>query len=115
MERQTEKGGRIVWLAGMPLALHYTVNSMCALEARAGMPIDRLLDWHFNATRLLLWAGLYHTHPDLTVGDAGDLIGEHILRGGSLEDIAEACADGLRAAGLLGESEAPEKAGGEEV
>lgn len=114
MEKRTDKGERIVWLAGMPLALRYTVNSMCALEARAGMPIDRLMDRHFSATRLLLWAGLYHNHPELTVYEAGELIGEHMSGGGSLEDIVEACADGLRAAGLLGERDGAEP-GGEEA
>ena len=114
MEKRTERGEGIVRLAGMPLALHYTVNGMCALEALAGKPIDRLLDMHFSATRLLLWAGLHDAHPDMTVRDAGNLIGEHLLQGGSLEDIAQACADGLRAAGLMGDPRAPEDSGGEE-
>ena len=114
MKKRTDEGGHVVWLAGMPLVLHYSINSLCAMEIRAGMPLDRLMNHHFSATRLLLWAGLHDAHPDMTVRDAGNLIGEHLLRGGSLEDIAQACADGLRAAGLMGDPKAPEDSGGEE-
>ena len=82
MKKRTDKGGQIVWLAGLPLVLHYSINSLCAMEARAGMPLDRLLNHHFSATRLL-------------------------QRGGALEDVIDACAKGLRASGLLdGEEEA---------
>ena len=82
--------------------MKYTVNSLCELEDRAGMPIDRLMNRQFSATRLLLWAGLAECQPELTVSDVGALIGESILSGGSLEEIVDLCAEGLRAAGLLG-------------
>lgn len=94
-------GAMAVELAGRPLRLRYTVNSLCALEEKAGMPIDRLMDRQFSATRLLLWAGLNPCQPELTVTDVGALIGREVLMGGSLEDIVDLCADGLRAAGLL--------------
>jgi hypothetical protein len=107
VKKQTGEEGRIVWLAGMPLVLHYSIDSLCAMEIRAGMPLDRLMNHHFNATRLLLWAGLRWNHPKLTVWDAGELIGEHLQRGGTLEDVIDACAEGLRASGLLeGEAKA---------
>ena len=88
-------------IAGRPMRLCYTINSLCALEDRAGMPIDRLMDRQFSATRLLLWAGLTHCQPELTVTDVGNLIGRELQMGGTLEDIVDLCADGLRAAGLL--------------
>lgn len=90
-----------VEIAGRPLRLCYTINSLCALEDRAGMPIDRLMDRQFSATRLLLWAGLTHCQPELTVADVGNLIGRDLQMGGTLEDIVDLCADGLRAAGLF--------------
>ena len=93
---------RTVAIAGREWKLRYTVNSLCALEDRAGMPIDRLMDRQFSATRLLLWAGLAEEQPELTVRDAGALIGAWVADGGSLEDIVQLCADGLRAAGFLG-------------
>lgn len=96
---------RAVELAGRTYQMRYTVNSLCALEDRAGMSIDRLMDRQFSATRLLLWAGLTEEQPELTVRDAGALIGACVARGGSLEDIVELCADGLRRAGFFGGEE----------
>ena len=93
---------RRVEIAGRPLRLRYSVNSLCEVEDRAGMPIDRLMNRQFSATRLLLWAGLTEEQPGLTVADVGALIGQSLLSGGSLEAIVELCADGLRAAGFIG-------------
>ena len=93
---------KTVTIGGREYKVRYTVNSLCALEDRAGMPIDRLMDRQFSATRLLLWAALAEEQPELTVRDAGALIGDHILSGGCLEDIVDICAEGLRAAGLFG-------------
>ena len=104
MKREDET--KTVRVAGREWNLRYTVNSLCALEDRAGMSIDRLMDRQFSATRLLLWAGLAEMQPELTVRDVGALIGEHIAGGGSLEDIVELCADGLREAGFFGREEA---------
>ena len=108
MSKETDKGSRIVWLAGFPLVLSYSVNSLCAMEIRAGMPLDALMDLHFSATRLLLWAGLRQAHPSITVPDAGELIDEHLRQGGSLADVIDACAEGLRASGLLDGSDGDE-------
>ncbi|MBR1820078.1 MAG: hypothetical protein IJ769_00495 [Clostridia bacterium] len=103
MERnETREAVREIEIAGRTLELRYTVNSLCALEERAGMPIDRLMDRQFSATRLLLWAGLVEAQPNLTVHDVGALIGDSIAQGGSLEDIVDVCADGLREAGFFG-------------
>ena len=44
----------IVTINNKEFTMRYTVNSLCALEDRAGMPIDRLMDRQFSATRLLL-------------------------------------------------------------
>ncbi len=96
---------KLVELAGRPFKLRYTVNSLCALEDRAGMPLDRLMDRQFSATRLLLWAALTEEQPELTVRDVGALIGECVAGGGCLEDIVDLCAAGLRAAGFFGGEE----------
>lgn len=99
---ETRDMAKIVEIAGRRYRLRYTVNSLCALEERAGMSIDRLMDRQFSATRLLLWAGLIEEQPDLAVRDVGALIGRCVAQGGSLEDIVELCADGLREAGFFG-------------
>ena len=92
---------KIIEIAGRGLRMRYTINSLCAVEDRAGLPLDRLLDRQFSATRLLLWAGLRQCQPELSLWDVGELIGESLLAGGALEDIVDLCAEGLRAAGLL--------------
>ena len=97
----SENEARTISIAGRSYRMRYTVNSLCALEDRAGMSIDRLMDRQFSATRLLLWAGLIPCQPELTPTDVGALIGRELLMGGSLEDIVELCADGLRAAGFF--------------
>lgn len=91
----------IAYIGGKEYQVNYTVNSLCALEDRAGMPIDRLMDRQFSAARLLLWAGLSGSLPDMTVAQAGDIIQEHIAQGGTLEDIVDICAEGLSEGGLL--------------
>ena len=103
MNSADEKGKMDIVLAGRPLVMRYSINSLCDVEDRAGMPLDRLMNRQFSATRLLLWAGLCQCQPELTVRDVGELIGECLRCGDSLEDIVALCAEGLRAAGLLGE------------
>lgn len=93
---------RYVEIAGRSLRLRYTINSLCAVEDRAGQPLDRLLDRQFSATRLLLWGGLIECQPEMTVGEVGALIGESLAQGGTLEDIIDLCAEGLREAGFFG-------------
>ncbi len=106
MKKQDSKKGQVVWLAGLPLVLHYSINSLCAMEARADMPLDKLMNYHFSATRLLLWAGLRQNYRYLTEWDAGELITEHLQRGGTLQEVIELCAESLQASGLLeGKSE----------
>ena len=101
MEKRNNKKGQVVCLAGLPLLLHYSVNSLCAMEARADLPLDELMNHPFSAARLLLWAGLRQNYRCLTVWDAGELVTEHLQRGGTLEEVIELCADSLRASGLL--------------
>ena len=105
MEKRTDRGGYIIRLSGMPLMLRYTLNDLCAMEVWAGMPLDELMNRHFSATRLLLWAGLRQDHPQVTLWDVGDMLGAHLQRGGTLAEVAEMCARALRASGLLDEAE----------
>lgn len=102
MAEEYRRDGERVELAGREYRLRYSVNSLCELEDRAGMPIDRLMNRQFSATRLLLWAGLSECQPELTVRDVGAIIGECVLQGNCLEDIVDLCAEGLRRAGLIG-------------
>lgn len=93
---------RIIEIAGRSLKLRYTVNSLCAVEERAGCAIDALIERQISATRLLLWGGLIECQPELTPDTVGDLIGASLQAGGRLEDIVDICAEGLRDAGFFG-------------
>lgn len=93
-----------VEIGGQNVRLKYTVNSMCAVEDRAGGALDRVMDRQFTAARLLLWGGLLEERPEATPEDAGALIGEHIKRGGTLGEVVEFCEEGLRRAGFFGKT-----------
>lgn len=96
---------KYIEIAGQNLRMKYTVNSLCAVEDRAGQPLDLLMNRQFSAARLLLWGGLIECHPEMTVAMAGDLIGKHMASGGTLEEIIDLCAEGLNDAGFFGRAE----------
>ena len=108
MNRGISKGEMSVRLAGRTLVLCYTINSLCEMEDRAGMPLERLMNRQFSATRLLLWAGLRQRQPELSVWDVGELIGECLGEGFGLEDIVKLCTRALQASGLMLPEEEPE-------
>lgn len=97
---------KIIELCGKQYKLYYTVNSMCAVEERAGKPISEILDREFSAARILLWGGLLEYHPDITLKSAGDIIGEHMLGGGSLAEVIDLCAEAMQLAGFFGQGTA---------
>ena len=49
MEKQNNMKEQVVWLAGLPLLLHYSVNSLCAMESQADLPLDELMNHPFSA------------------------------------------------------------------
>ena len=91
-------------IGGQPVVLRYTVNAMCAMEDCAGGALDAVLERQYTAARLLLWAGMLDKRPGVTLAEAGEMISAHLAAGGSLEEIVEACAEGLRRAGFFGKA-----------
>ena len=88
-------------LAGEPRALKYTVNALCAMEeVEAQLGVEEM-PW--SRTRLLLWGALISTDPHVRLKDAGDIIGEHLARGGKMTDVTDACLAALTASGLAPE------------
>lgn len=98
MELNREMGGR-------QLRLRYTFNSICAMEERAGMALDELMTRTYSPVRLLLWGALIELQPEITVKEAGDIIGAHIRAGGSIEDVAHLCSQALELAGFTAREE----------
>lgn len=91
-----------VEIGGKNVRLRYTVNSMCAVEDRAGGALDGIMDRQFTAARLLLWGGMIDERPETTLAEAGELIGAHLACGGALDEVVGWCAEGLRRAGFFG-------------
>ena len=98
MELNREMGGR-------QLRLRYTFNSICAMEERAGMPLDQLMTRMYSPVRLLLWGALIELQPGITISEAGDIIGAHIKAGGSIDDVALLCSQALERAGFTARDE----------
>lgn len=88
-------------IAGRSFILYYSVNALCAVEERAGGSLDQLMERQFSATRLLLWGALMEKQPEITLQQAGELIGAHIASGGTLEEIVNLCAQALESAGFF--------------
>lgn len=93
---------RMVEFAGRNYCLRYTVNSMCAVEERAGGPVSRVMDRDYSATRLLLWGGLIDAQKEITLEGAGDLISAHLRSGGTLDEVVDMCAAAMKEAGFFG-------------
>lgn len=83
------------------LRMRYTFNSVCAVEERAGMPLDELMKRRYSPVRLLFWGALIELQPEITLREAGEIIGAHLKGGGDLEQIAQLCADALEEAGFV--------------
>lgn len=93
-------------LGGVPLIMYYSVNAMCEVEALIGKPIDEALENQFTVARLLLYGALIEKQPDMTLKRAGELMSEHIRRGGTLDDIVDYLCEALYLAGFIKDRDA---------
>lgn len=65
-----------------PRRLRYTMNALISMEEALGKPIGQLIsDYNtgtigFKDMRIIIWAGLLHENPDLTLEQVGDMIDE---------------------------------------
>lgn len=70
--------------------LKYTFNAFCELEDVLGRPLSEISEimdgFKLKDLRAMLWAGLLHESPDLTLEEAGELMD----KASSLEEVAEA-------------------------
>lgn len=76
--------------------LRFSANALCDLESSTGKTIMQIMDGVKNienlsmtTVRAMLWAGLKEHHPEVTIMDAGNIIGE-ISMLGAFNKIAEA-------------------------
>ncbi len=79
-----------------PRMLKFTTNALCELEDLFGLPVDK---WGevpngLNTLRLMLYAGLKHEDPSITIEKAGDLID----LAESVQAVADKIAEAMTAA-----------------
>jgi len=76
--------------------LKFTFNAFCELEEALGRPLSELQEKGFKMKdlRALVWAGLLHESPDLTIEEVGNLIDE----AESLEEVTNAVVKAVEAA-----------------
>lgn len=76
--------------------LKYTFNAFCELEEALGRPLASFQSNEFKMKdlRALVWAGLLHETPELTLEEAGDLIDQ----AESIEEVANAVSAAIEAA-----------------
>jgi len=82
--------------------LHYSINSMCALEEAAKVPLEEIFSRRFSAVRLLMWAGIMEKQPGIGLLKCGEMLDEYIKNGGTLEEIVEICSLAMQDAGFIG-------------
>jgi hypothetical protein len=87
--------------------LRFTFNAFCELEEVMDRPLTELQNgFKMKDLRALLWAGLLHEEPEMTIEQAGDLIDE----AESIEVVAEAVSKAIEAAmGAKKQEEEPGK------
>lgn len=101
-------------------SLKYDINALADFEQLTGMGFGQLMQQKaiFATARALLWAGLKHEQRTLTVEEVGNLLGQFVRNGGTID---EALGQAFKAAaeqGAFGEmpdvDDVPEETSGED-
>lgn len=79
--------------------LHFTVNHICLMEESLGQKLPALLSGSMYGVRALLWCGLMG--EKVTLEEAGSLMQEYFLQGGTLETLSRLLADAMEDAGFF--------------
>ena len=94
----------------MDLNLRYDFNALCEIENESGLGITEIINSTkiTYTTRVMLWGGLLHQKPNLTVKEAGEIIQDNLKNGKSLNDISEVIIKALTKSGVLGNNKKEE-------
>jgi len=98
-------------IGGKSRKLRYDFNAIADIEKAAGLGIGAMFDENrtgFNSIRLLVWGGLKWQERGLTVERTGQLVGDYLKDGGSLEELMGKVTDALRQSGVIGFQEVEE-------
>ncbi|MEE9401258.1 MAG: hypothetical protein V3V32_04485 [Dehalococcoidia bacterium] len=75
-----------------PRFLRFDLNAMCEVERMTGSSFAEM-DGSMQTMRVLLWAGLLHDDPELTLKDVGSFI--HV---GNIQEVSDAVGEALSVA-----------------
>ena len=101
----------LVVLNGTEKHLRYSVNVLADLEQQMGQPLGSALAAEaigIRTIRAMLWAGLKHDTPALSVTETGDLMQTYLDGGGSLPDLTTKMLEALSLAGFAGDKDKAE-------
>ena len=87
-----------------PRHLRFDFNALADFEQTNGMGLGQLLSMKavFGTARAMLWVGCKWEDPKLSLQKTGDLVGEFIGKGGSVDQILSACFEAATDQGALG-------------
>lgn len=89
----------------MKYQLKYDFNAICHLEEETGMFIGDYIKEHFGPEskkpkllpiRKMFRAGLLHCKPDITLEQAGDIIGKELKKKGGLEKLIKIAFEAVK-------------------
>lgn len=86
-----------------PRTLRFDLNALCAIEDATGKSLSQAVSNTMSSIRLMLWAGLKHEDPGLTLEQVGAMINP--ADAGLMEAVTNAFKDSLPDSG--GGSENP--------
>lgn len=91
-------------------SLRFDLNALADFEQECGMGFAQLMQTKaaFATVRAMVWAGLKWQDRGLTVERAGELIGEYVRDGGSIDTILTMCIETAMEQGALGRPKRPE-------
>jgi len=107
-------------IGGKAKRLRYSLNALADIEEKAGLGISVLFSEQrmgFHVIRLLLWGGLKHADPGLTVSRAGQMIEQLKVEGNTLEEVVGWIMKAIEESGIMPKGKAeenfpqPEKSG----
>ena len=87
-----------------PRRLRFDFNALADFEQTNGMGLGLLLTMKavFGTARAMLWVGCKWDDPRLTLQKAGELVGEYIGKGGSVDQVLGVCFEAATDQGALG-------------
>ena len=99
----------VIELGGKNRVIRYDYNALSDLEQAGGASISSLFsdqdNLGFNFIRLIIWAGLKHAEPGLTVQRAGGFIQRYIDEGGDLGILTKTFLEALQKSSAFGKSD----------